>query len=381
MCKGLRASDRTTTITSETEESKTAPPEPISLFPLAEWDSSQTLFQQQQHTEFLTEQFSRDDNKSTSPSFSTAKSKGAALGAPANSRHIGIARSSLRSEVMSHEPPLPRTHRNRYGNGTQSKLNASELPTSRFGRDSIGVSASGAGAIAIAEARRDMNSIVNEHYHSTGKPRAPKGGAISPTSSQSSGMGGSFFRGTNPASLRVAAESLIGGGEDETSRTLRGSKVLNAKTGRQVEAGGMRGKLTIIQEDQKRRDVPRPPITREPSRRSNTKLREVPTGGGGGAPRRPAYYAAWSSNSSVDAGGVSPIQKKLEKAPAMELPLNRETIGGFELIFPFNKHTEELAVQANRNVNTKNPAAPNFVRMIVQEIKNYETLFLKNHKR
>ena len=83
----------------------------------------------------------------------------------------------------------------------------------------------------------------------------------------------------------------------------------------------------------------------------------------------------------MDAGGISPIQKKLEKAPAMELPLQRETIGKFELIFPFNKHTEELAVQANRNVNTKNPAAPNFVRMIVQEIKNYETLFLKNHKR
>ena len=54
-------------------------------------------------------------------------------------------------------------------------------------------------------------------------------------------------------------------------------------------------------------------------------------------------------------------------------------MGGFELVFPFSKQTEELAVQANRNVHTKNPAAPNFTRMIVQEIKNLESAFLKQH--
>jgi hypothetical protein len=45
---------------------------------------------------------------------------------------------------------------------------------------------------------------------------------------------------------------------------------------------------------------------------------------------------------------------------------DRETSGQFELIFPFNKKTEELAFALNRQVGARaSMGAPNFLKMLV----------------
>ena len=51
-----------------------------------------------------------------------------------------------------------------------------------------------------------------------------------------------------------------------------------------------------------------------------------------------------------------------------------ERIGNFEMIFPFNKLTEELAINACRTQNIKNPTLPNYTRMIINEIKGLVAL-------
>jgi len=44
----------------------------------------------------------------------------------------------------------------------------------------------------------------------------------------------------------------------------------------------------------------------------------------------------------------------------------------FECIFPFNKKSEELAFALNRQVGARaSMGAPNFLKMLVQEIKQY----------
>ena len=47
-----------------------------------------------------------------------------------------------------------------------------------------------------------------------------------------------------------------------------------------------------------------------------------------------------------------------------------ERVGNFEMIFPFNKLTEGLAIDAWRTQNIKNPTIPNYTRLIINEIKN-----------
>ena len=44
-------------------------------------------------------------------------------------------------------------------------------------------------------------------------------------------------------------------------------------------------------------------------------------------------------------------------------------MGNFELIFPFNLLTESLAIEACKTQNIMNPAKPNHIRLIVNEIK------------
>lgn len=60
-----------------------------------------------------------------------------------------------------------------------------------------------------------------------------------------------------------------------------------------------------------------------------------------------------------------------------------EKVGGFSLIFPFNKTSESLAVTAYKTQSVKSPINPNYTRMIVSELKTYVSQFneSKNTKR
>ena len=56
---------------------------------------------------------------------------------------------------------------------------------------------------------------------------------------------------------------------------------------------------------------------------------------------------------------------------------DREKNGKYECIFPINKRTEELAFSLNRQVGAKaSMGAPNFLKMLVEEIKQYEQEYL-----
>ena len=59
---------------------------------------------------------------------------------------------------------------------------------------------------------------------------------------------------------------------------------------------------------------------------------------------------------------------------------DRERSGKFQLIFPINKRTEELAIAMNKSVGARaNMGGPNLMKMMVDEIKKYEqeyTLFV-----
>ena len=51
----------------------------------------------------------------------------------------------------------------------------------------------------------------------------------------------------------------------------------------------------------------------------------------------------------------------------------REKQGGFQLIFPFNKKSEELAFAMNRTVGGRaNMGGPNLMKMLVQEVKQWD---------
>lgn len=52
---------------------------------------------------------------------------------------------------------------------------------------------------------------------------------------------------------------------------------------------------------------------------------------------------------------------------------DRPRSGKFELIFPFNKKTEELATALNRISSSKavSIGGPNYLKMIVDEVKVY----------
>ena len=60
----------------------------------------------------------------------------------------------------------------------------------------------------------------------------------------------------------------------------------------------------------------------------------------------------------------------------------REQSGQFELIFPFNEKSAELAFSLNRQVGARaSMGAPNFLKMLVQEIKQHNEeyiLFIKS---
>lgn len=64
---------------------------------------------------------------------------------------------------------------------------------------------------------------------------------------------------------------------------------------------------------------------------------------------------------------------------------SRDLSGQFELIFPFNGKSEELAHALNRQVGARaSMGAPNYLKQLVQEIKqHYEEymLFIRNGRR
>ena len=147
-----------------------------------------------------------------------------------------------------------------------------------------------------------MSYLVNEHFRSAGKVRTGNTEGLSPTAALS-GNANSFFKAGSAGAGRMTTKSPSGQPEDSSCKQGGGSKVLNAKTGRQVESSAGRGKLSTIQEDQQLRDAARMHGSRAPSRRSNTIKRE---GAASAARTKPAHFAAWSSNNSVDAAGASP---------------------------------------------------------------------------
>jgi len=53
----------------------------------------------------------------------------------------------------------------------------------------------------------------------------------------------------------------------------------------------------------------------------------------------------------------------------MNKPYN-EKCGNFSLLFPFNKTTENLSIEAYRTQNIKNPTKPNYTKLMADEIKN-----------
>jgi len=80
------------------------------------------------------------------------------------------------------------------------------------------------------------------------------------------------------------------------------------------------------------------------------------------------YYSAWKEN----------YQKKRAKDPIKLNQINEEMnrryedkFGDFCQVFPFNKVTENLAVEAYKTQNVKNPTKPNYTRLIVNEVKTY----------
>ena len=98
-------------------------------------------------------------------------------------------------------------------------------------------------------------------------------------------------------------------------------------------------------------------------------------------------------NSRVDGHDNTQKSAALNRGPAVvkipdnyQLPpkdkFKREQSGNFELIFPFNQKTEELAGALNRQVGARaSMGAPNFLKMLVQEIKQQNEeyqLFIKN---
>jgi len=60
---------------------------------------------------------------------------------------------------------------------------------------------------------------------------------------------------------------------------------------------------------------------------------------------------------------------------------DREKSGQFQLIFPFNERSGELAMAMNKSVGAKaNMGGPNLMKMMVDEIKKYDqeyNLFLQ----
>ena len=55
---------------------------------------------------------------------------------------------------------------------------------------------------------------------------------------------------------------------------------------------------------------------------------------------------------------------------------NRERSGKFELIFPFNKASEDLVVSLNK-CQGSSVSGPNYMKMIIQEIKKWENEYLE----
>jgi hypothetical protein len=53
----------------------------------------------------------------------------------------------------------------------------------------------------------------------------------------------------------------------------------------------------------------------------------------------------------------------------------RERSGKFELIFPFNKSSEDLSIAINK-CQGSSMSGPNYMKMIIQEIKKWECEYL-----
>lgn len=90
-----------------------------------------------------------------------------------------------------------------------------------------------------------MSYLVNEHFRSAGKVRVGKTDGFSPTDAFVS-TGNSFFKAGSAGAGRITSKSPVGPPEDSGSKHVNGSKVLNAKTGRQIESSTGRGKLSTI---------------------------------------------------------------------------------------------------------------------------------------
>ncbi len=55
-------------------------------------------------------------------------------------------------------------------------------------------------------------------------------------------------------------------------------------------------------------------------------------------------------------------------------PFDRETSGFFQVIFPFNKASEDLASSLNKTQGQLSINSPNYFKMLVTEVKKQESI-------
>lgn len=75
------------------------------------------------------------------------------------------------------------------------------------------------------------------------------------------------------------------------------------------------------------------------------------------------YYSAWKeANKKVNEDKIKMSQINEEMSKLYDVK-----IGGFALLFPFNKLTENLSVEQYKTQNVKNPTRPNYTKMMISE--------------
>jgi hypothetical protein len=78
------------------------------------------------------------------------------------------------------------------------------------------------------------------------------------------------------------------------------------------------------------------------------------------------YYSAWKESFKSKKAAQN---KRLNQINEEVTRRYEEKVGDFNLIFPFNKKTETLAMDAYKTQNMKNPTKPDYIRLIVNEVK------------
>jgi hypothetical protein len=96
---------------------------------------------------------------------------------------------------------------------------------------------------------------------------------------------------------------------------------------------------------------------------SNNSSTEASSTGGGRM-----YYSSWKANHQknrkIDPVKLNQINEEMSKR-------YEEKFGNFNQVFPFNKITENLAIEAYKTQNIKNPTKPDYTRLLVNEVKKY----------